>query len=129
MTHVDIPEKDLLGFGLGSAFQPKLVSDWLELSKIDVARATAASSKSVRYGADAPTVMRDQLEEIALTCNRVAQAFRGDTEKTAVWFKSRNPMLGNVSPRDMIRLGRFDRLRKFVISATSCQSLGLVHAA
>jgi hypothetical protein len=26
-------------------------------------------------------------------------------------------MLGDVSPRDMIRLGRFDRLRRFIISA------------
>ena len=26
-------------------------------------------------------------------------------------------MLGDVSPRDMIRLGRYERLRKFIINA------------
>jgi len=33
------------------------------------------------------------------------------------WFKARNPLLGDVSPRDMIRLGRYEKLRKFIISA------------
>ena len=49
----------------------------------------------------------------------VAKVFDGDVEKTAVWFRARNPMLGDVSPRDMIRLGRFERLRKFIITAMS----------
>jgi hypothetical protein len=34
-----------------------------------------------------------------------------------LWFKTRNPLLGDISPRDMIRLGRFERLRKFIINA------------
>jgi hypothetical protein len=57
------------------------------------------------------------LEEIGITINMVAKFFDGDTDKTVTWFKARNPMLGDVSPRDMIRLGRFERLRKFIINA------------
>jgi len=31
--------------------------------------------------------------------------------------RAQNPLLGDVSPRDMIRLGRHDRLRRFIINA------------
>lgn len=51
------------------------------------------------------------------SCNMVAEVFDEDIEKTALWFKTRNPLLGDVSPRDMIRLRRFDRLRRFVLRA------------
>jgi hypothetical protein len=47
----------------------------------------------------------------------VAQFFDGDAAKTALWFKTPNPLLGNLSPRDMIRYGRYDRLRRFVLDA------------
>ena len=69
-----------------------------------------------------PQQMRDRLEEIANTINMVAGLFNGDVNKTAAWFKARNPMLGDVSPRDMIRLGRFERLRKFIINAMAERS-------
>lgn len=46
----------------------------------------------------------------------------GDTDKTIVWFKAKNPLLGDVSPRDMIRLGRYARLRRFIISAMTSQT-------
>lgn len=47
----------------------------------------------------------------------VAEYSEGDTEKTSLWFRTPNPMLGNISPRDMIRIGRTTRLRKFVTEA------------
>jgi hypothetical protein len=47
----------------------------------------------------------------------VAGYFEGDIEKTALWFRTPNPMLGNISPRDMIRFGRYKRLLKFVTEA------------
>jgi hypothetical protein len=55
--------------------------------------------------------------EIATLCALVAQSFRGDVVKTALWFKMTNPLLGNASPRGMIRLGRYDKLRRFVMEA------------
>lgn len=118
----NIPDRDLLGFGIGTAFEPKRVSDWLDLKKADVSRVAEVSPKSVRWDSEIPAAVHDRLEEIALTCNLVAQAFGGDVAKTALWFKARNPMLGDVSPRDMVRLGRFDRLRRFIIGAMSEQS-------
>jgi hypothetical protein len=115
----NIPEQDPLGFGLGPQFQPRRVIEWLGLRMTDVSRVANVPPHSVRYEDEMPVVMRDRLEEIAMTCNLVAQAFDGDVVKTAMWFKARNPLLGDVSPRDMVRLGRFDRLLKFIANAMS----------
>lgn len=59
----------------------------------------------------------ESLEQITSTFDLAAQAFDGDAEKTALWFRTKNPMLGDIAPRDMIRLGRFDRLRRFIVGA------------
>jgi len=54
---------------------------------------------------------------IANTISLVAQFFEEDSVKTALWFKTRNPLLGDSSPRDMIRRGNFEKLRRFVLAA------------
>lgn len=113
----DSVPNDLFHFGSGAAFDAKRVPSLLGLKKEDVSRLASVSVKSVRYDGAIPEQMRDRLEEIASTINMVGQAFGGDTEKTTLWFLARNPMLGDVSPRDMIRLGRYERLRKFIINA------------
>lgn len=113
----NIPKKDLLGFGMGAQFQPRRVAEWLELTEKDISRVADVSPNSVRYDNAIPAAVRSRLEEIAITCNLVAEAFDGDVTKAAAWFKVRNPLLGDVSPRDLVRLGRFDRLRKFIIRA------------
>ncbi len=114
-----VPQGDVLGFGMGAAFNARAVSDWLDLKKSDVSRLADVSVKSVRWDDAMPEAVRDRLLEIAITCNLVAEAFDGDAAKTALWFKAPNPLLGDISPRDMVRLGRFDRLRKFIRSALS----------
>lgn len=111
-----IPD-DYLQFGRGDAFDAKRVSSLLGLKKEDVSKFAEVSVKSVRYDEAIPELMRERLEELANTINIVAQAFGGDAEKTVAWFKARNPLLGDVSPRDMIRLSRYERLRKFIINA------------
>jgi len=111
-----VPE-DLLHFGHGNSFDAKRVPSLLGLKKEDVSRLASVSVKSVRYDNAIPEQVRDRLEEIASTINMVAKAFDGNPEKTTAWFRARNPMLGDVSPRDMIRLGRYERLRKFIINA------------
>lgn len=108
---------DYFHFGAGKSFQPKLVPDALGLKREDVSRLASVSVKSVRYDDAIPEPVRERLEEIAITVNMVAKFFDGDVDKTVTWFKARNPLLGDVSPRDMIRLGRFERLRKFIINA------------
>lgn len=108
---------DYMHFGRGSAFDPRRVPELLDLKKADVSRLAAVSVSSVRYDDAIPVQVRERLEEIANTINLVAQAFDGDAEKTLMWFRTRNPLLGDISPKDMIRLGRYERLRKFIINA------------
>jgi uncharacterized protein (DUF2384 family) len=43
--------------------------------------------------------------------------FFHDERKARVWLRTPNPMLGGVSPRDMVRMGRHDRLLRFVTQA------------
>jgi hypothetical protein len=38
-------------------------------------------------------------------------------EKVDLWFRTSNPLLGNVSPNQMIALDREDRLRDFIYEA------------
>jgi hypothetical protein len=113
-----VPE-DFMQFGHGASFDAKRVPTVLGLKKEDVSRLASVSVKSVRYDDAIPLQVRERLEEIASTINMVATAFHGDVDKTTSWFLARNPMLGDISPRDMIRLGRFERLRKFIINAMS----------
>lgn len=115
----DSVPNDYLEFGRGSSFDAKRVPKVLGLNKEDVSRIASVSVKSVRYDDAIPEQVRERLEEIANTINMVAEAFDGDIEKTVAWFRARNPMLGDVSPKDMIRLGRYERLRKFIINAMS----------
>jgi Asp-tRNA(Asn)/Glu-tRNA(Gln) amidotransferase C subunit len=117
----NVPE-DFLEFGRGANFDPKKVPALLGLKKEDVSRLAEVSKKSVRYDENIPERVRDRLEEIGATVNMVAQAFDGDVEKTVAWFKARNPMLGDVAPRDMIRLGRYERLRRYIINAMTERS-------
>jgi len=111
-----VPE-DYLHFGAGDQFRAKEVQGFLGLNREDVARIAAVSGKSVRFDDAMPEPVRERLEEIAQTINMVAGVFAGDVNKTVAWFKARNPLLGDVSPRDMIRLGRYEKLRKFIINA------------
>lgn len=112
---------DVMQFGHGASFQPKLVQDRLQLKKVDISRLSSVAVSSVRFDAQMPAAVRDRLEEIGNTMNMVAQIFDGDVERTVAWFGTRNPMLGDVSPKDMIRLGRYERLRKFIINAMTEQ--------
>jgi hypothetical protein len=109
---------DHMSFWEQDRFRPTRVTDFLSLEKKDVSRIASVSDRSVRYDEKMPQAVRDRLEEIANVVNLVAGTFRGDITKTALWFKTQNPILGDVSPRDMIRLGRYDRLRKYVLQAT-----------
>jgi len=112
-----VPSSNHLGlFGHG---QPDLkkTAAFLEFKKDDVARATNVPLHSIRFDARIPAEARERLTEIATVCELVAQHFKGDVTKTALWFKVANPLLGNVSPRDQIRLGRYRKVLKFVLQA------------
>lgn len=115
-----VPE-DILQFGHGPAFDPKKAAAFLSLKKADVGRIASVAESSVRWDENIPSAVRIRMEEIASTINLVAKQFGGNREKTVAWFQARNPLLGDISPRDMIRLGRYDRLRRFIIQAMTNQ--------
>jgi uncharacterized protein (DUF2384 family) len=48
--------------------------------------------------------------------DKIVQFFKGDTQKAWLWFKTPNPGLGNVSPINMILLGREKKLKMFIDS-------------
>jgi uncharacterized protein (DUF2384 family) len=48
---------------------------------------------------------------------QLAFQFFNDDSKTRLWLRTPNPMLGNISPCDMMRLGRHDKLLRFMTQA------------
>lgn len=122
-----VPTHDALHFGDGASFNARRVVEWMGLDNKTVSRLSAVAPASVRYDDHIPKAVRDRLEEIGSIANLVAQVFNGDAGKTALWFRTSNPMLGDVSPRDMVRLGRYDKLRKYICGAMAAQ--GVTRAA
>ena len=112
-----VPKADPLDFWQANALNYSHVSEFLELDTPDLSKIGGVSKKSVRLDNRIPNQLKVRLEQIAITCNLVAEFFDGDRLKTALWFKTPNPMLGNLSPRDMIRYGRYKKLLNFVQSA------------
>jgi hypothetical protein len=111
-----VPKEDRLAlFASGQTDYQKVVR-LLNFSKSDVAKASSVSSISVRYDRKIPRELADRLQEWAIALNMVAQYFQ-DEHKTVLWFKTPNPLLGNITPRDMIRVGRFRKLQRFIQSA------------
>jgi hypothetical protein len=112
-----VPHKDYLGFWANETLKAKSVADFLNLDRHEVARIADVSGASVRWDHKIPQEVVERLTEIAVVCSLVAQFFVGDVVKTALWFKTKNPLLGNLTPRDMIRFGRYEKLRRFVMYA------------
>lgn len=115
----NIPEKDYLSLLVKGEARASKVIDFVGFKKNDVSKAAGIPSSSVRYDERMPQILKDRLREWANLFNLVAQFFEGDAVKTALWFKTTNPMLGNISPRDMIRFGRYQKLLKFILDALS----------
>lgn len=111
-----VSNKDYLGY-TSSKLDLKKVGNFLDLGKNDISKATGQRKDSIRYDARMPHELQERLEEIGNIINLTASYFGGDLIKTSTWFKTPNPLLGDVSPRDMIRYGRYDKLRKFILNA------------
>ena len=110
---------DYLQFWQAGRFHPQRVVKFLKLSKEDIAHLAEISVASVRFDRKAPRDLIERLMDVAATCSLVAQFFEGNAIKTALWFKTANPTMGNASPCEMIRSGRHDDLRRFVLEALS----------
>ena len=114
-----VPKQDYLSlFPEGGTDYPKVVR-LLDFKKQDVARASSIAVHSIRYDPPRmPKELEDRINEWAVALNLVAQFFR-DERKTVLWFKTPNPLLGDMTPRDMIRIGRFRKLHRFIQNALS----------
>lgn len=113
----NVHRNDFLGFCNDDSTDYRKVSDFLSLDKNDISKIAGVAKSSVRFDEKIPREVKERLDEIANVCQLVAEFFEGDEEKTALWFSLPNPLLGNISPRDMIRFGRYNKLLKFVTVA------------
>lgn len=111
-----IPKDDY--FELFNKGEPdvKKVLALLKYKKEDVSAAISIPVGSVRYDEKMPQELKERVIEWAVALNLVAGFFK-DQEKTVLWFFMPNPLLGEMSPRDMIRVGRFKKLIKFIQTA------------
>lgn len=69
-----------------------------------------------RYNEKMPADLRERSIEWANALNLVAGYFK-DEKKTLLWFCMPNPLLGGMSPKDMMRVGRFKKLLNFIQTA------------
>ena len=111
-----VSESDSLKFWQGNALNYQKVRDFVGLDTSDVSRLAGVAQSSVRFDDKAPKEVREHLENVANICNLVFQFFN-DPVKTKLWLQTPNPMLGDASPRDMIRFGRYNKLLRFVTQA------------
>ena len=116
-----IAERDLLGLYPGGHPDYKRIADLVQLSKADLSKLSGVAKASVRFDANIPVPVAERLREIANIANLVAEYFDGDAQKVGFWFELSNPMLGSVSPRNMIRGGRYKRLLNFVLDARAVE--------
>jgi hypothetical protein len=93
------------------------VAKLIGLSKADLGKLAGVARSSVRFDGHIPEPVAERLREVANIANLIGEFFSGDAIKVGLWFELANPMLGNVSPRTMIRLGRYKRLLNFVLQA------------
>ncbi len=113
-----VPPRD--HFGLLNNGNPdwKKIVRILDLKKAEVSNASNTAFGNVRYDEKMPDELRERLTEWATAINLVG-CFFNDDEKTLLWFRVPNPALGGMSPRDMIRIGRFRKLLRFIQTALS----------
>ena len=109
-----VEKMDYLGFMEDKELNYKKVADFLDFDRKDLSRMTSLSVGSVRFDSKIPAPLAQRLEEIANIANRITSVFDGDANKSALWFRTPNPMLGEIAPRDMLRMGRYKRLVKFI---------------
>ena len=113
----NVSKTDPLNFWSNHGLDYRSVTEFLELNTSELSKIGGVAKSSVRFDAKIPKDLKERLEQIANIVGLVAEYFEGDPARTALWFKTPNPLLGEISPRDMIRYGRYRKLLNFVIQA------------
>ena len=94
----------------------KIVDLFLRFRKEEVSVATGVPMTSVRYDDRMPEELRERAMQWAIAINLVGDFF-GEEGKTILWFQTPNPLLGSISPKEMIKRGRFRKLLAFIQTA------------
>ena len=94
----------------------KRVAKFLNYNKEDISAAANVPLSSVRFDERIPEALVARAREWAIAINLVGDFFQ-DEGKTMFWFQTPNPLLGNISPKEMIRRGRFRKLLEFIQTA------------
>ena len=97
------------------------IVEFLDLAKRDVARAAKVPKESVRYDLRMPEVLRVWFETIG-ACIELVNSHFDDSDRTLLWFKTPNPLLGDVKPIDFVKMGRVRKLLAIIQSALSDNS-------
>ena len=105
----NVPKSNYLSLFDNEKLNYEKVIDYLEFKKAELAKITGVPITSIRYDWRIPKEVQERCMQWAVALELVAQFFK-DANKAVLWFKIPNPMLGNVTPRDMIRVGRFKKL-------------------
>ena len=111
-----VPELDIGKFFKNGKVDGQKVVEFLKYKKEDVAVASGVPVSSVRYDSKMPVDLQERMIEWATAINLVGSHFK-DLNKTMLWFQVPNPLLGGLAPRDLIRVGRFKKLLKFIQTA------------
>jgi hypothetical protein len=113
-----VPKEDIMALYTAGRPDYQKVVTLLDFKKSDVAKASNVAVESIRFDQKMPKDLQDRITEWATALNIVGQYFK-DPQKTVLWFKVPNPLLGNIAPREMIRVGRFNKLFRFILNALS----------
>jgi hypothetical protein len=113
-----VPEKNYLDLqDADGSYNAKKVAEFLKLNRRDLARAVSIPLSSVRFDERMTPELKKRITEIAVICEQVAGYFKGNVQKTSLWFSLPNTLLGNISPLHMIKLGRYKKLYHHVQNA------------
>lgn len=108
-----------MDFGEEPVSRAEAIAEFLGLKTTEIARLVQLPAASVVWDSTMPQRVQEHLEAIGSEINRVAKVFDGDKAKTALWFQTPNPLLGEIAPVELIRMDKFDNLRKFIQSAVA----------
>lgn len=112
-----VATKDSLHLFPDGEMNIRKIVELLRFKNRDVAQATELPINAIRYDDRIPRELADALRQWANLLNLVGDYFEGDVEKTCLWFTLPNPELGEMTPRDMIRVGRYKKLLRFVLNS------------
>lgn len=85
----------------------------MKLIKVDVSTLDLQMAREIN-------IMQVSLQQTKRTFHlykKVLDFFQGNEEKTKAWFSYKNPLLGGVSPADMINNGREKKLELFITNS------------